>query len=201
MGCEGCELFPPPAQILHWLDQCLSELGIWPQGTSRQIFRDFIAHTFSAIESPSLGHSSALTTTNLWHLRAEFCTVVRERLGATASAAADRIMAASITCYAAKLHLNKAKSIVNPKRGANKGYAPTFERVTRFDGRAWQAARASDLCGALRPDKPWLDGCRRLIFVSDMGDAFSRDGDFGFWQTRSLHQFDQPRVKTMSGYG
>lgn len=55
----------------------------------------------------------------------------------------------------------------------HKGFAPTFEEVTEFPGRMAQAAAWSDLTGKDRPDKPWLNGRPRMIFVSDMSDAFS----------------------------
>lgn len=70
----------------------------------------------------------------------------------------------SFKCYAGRIHL---------VRGGRKGYAPMFEEVTKFPGRMLAMARASDLRGRLRPDKSWLNGTRRLIFVSDMGDALS----------------------------
>src|SRR3712207_7534850 len=42
-----------------------------------------------------------------------------------------------------------------------------------FPGRMAEAALWSDLTGTDRPDKPWLNGMPRLIFISDMGDALS----------------------------
>jgi protein gp37 len=41
-------------------------------------------------------------------------------------------------------------------------------------GRAFAtAARWRDLTGTARPEKPWLDGQPRLIFLNDMGDTFT----------------------------
>lgn len=68
------------------------------------------------------------------------------------------------TCYAGKLH---------DLRAGHAGYAPRFEDVTPFPGRTAKAARLRDLTGTARPEKPWLDGQPRLIFVSDMGDSLS----------------------------
>jgi protein gp37 len=42
------------------------------------------------------------------------------------------------------------------------------------------AARWSDLTGTDRPDKPWLNGHPRMVFISDMGDALSRGVPFEF---------------------
>lgn len=74
-------------------------------------------------------------------------------------------------CYAGTLHQRFG--------GATPGYAPKFEIVTNFPGRMAKAAAWSDLMGLKREAsgdrfaKPWLDGYRRLIFVSDMGDSLS----------------------------
>ena len=70
------------------------------------------------------------------------------------------------TCYAGILHMRFG--------GVTKGYAPTFEDVTEFPGRMADAARWKDLSGQKRPDKPWLNGLPRLIFVSDMSDSLSK---------------------------
>jgi len=74
-------------------------------------------------------------------------------------------------CYAGTIHKIRA---------GNPGYAEAFLQPKTFAGRAAKAARWSDLRGKARPDKPWLNGLPRLIFVSDMGDALSRDVPFEF---------------------
>jgi protein gp37 len=76
------------------------------------------------------------------------------------------------TCYAGVLHLRYGKN--------NKGFASTFEDVTHYPGRMEKAARWSDLTGTNRPDKPWLNGMPRLIFVSDMSDSLSKNVPFEF---------------------
>lgn len=180
MGCGGCELFPPASKILEQLDIVLGKLGPWAPGTSKVVYKHLIEAAYAAIHSPLEGHSKALTTTNLWHLRFEFCKQVAERLSKRGAHASEQAINSAVTCYAAKLHLNKAQSIAKPTRGFNPGYAPVFEAVTSFSGRVKEAARLSDLRDASREDKPWLDGLPRHIFISDMGDAFSRASDFSF---------------------
>jgi protein gp37 len=59
-------------------------------------------------------------------------------------------------------------------------YAPTFTEVRLAPGRMAPAAGCSDLTGASRPDRPWLDGMPRMIFVSDMSDALSKDVPFEY---------------------
>lgn len=76
------------------------------------------------------------------------------------------------SCYAGILHMRFG--------GATKGYAPSFEDVTLFPGRMAEAARWSDLRGKDRPDKPWLNGLPRLIFVSDMSDSLSKVVTFDY---------------------
>lgn len=62
----------------------------------------------------------------------------------------------------------------------SKGFPPVFEIVTPFPGRMEKASRWKDLAGTERPDKPWLEGLSRLIFVSDMGDSLSAAVPFDF---------------------
>jgi protein gp37 len=72
-------------------------------------------------------------------------------------------------CYAGKLHEARlAKSL--PAL-----YAENFQEVRLAPGRMMDAARWPDLRGKQRPDKPWLNGLPRMIFVGDMGDFGSRD--------------------------
>ena len=74
-------------------------------------------------------------------------------------------------CYAGSLH---------KIRGGNPGYADEFLIPKTFAGRMATAARWSDMRGKPHPGKPWLDGQPRIVFVSDMGDALSRDVPFPF---------------------
>jgi len=58
-------------------------------------------------------------------------------------------------------------------RGPLKGWPAAFDQPTIFPGRIATAARRRDLTGTARPEKPWLDGMPRVIFVNDMGDTFT----------------------------
>lgn len=70
-------------------------------------------------------------------------------------------------CYAGNFHETRlAKSL--PLL-----YAPDFSEVRLIPGRLTKSLRCMDLTGRDRPDKPWLNGRRRKIFVGDMGDIFS----------------------------
>lgn len=81
-------------------------------------------------------------------------------------------------CYAGMLHRRFG--------GATRGYSPTFEEITYWPGRMEEAARWRDLRGMKRPDKPWLDGLPRLIFVSDMSDALSSEVPFEFLENEII---------------
>lgn len=72
------------------------------------------------------------------------------------------------TCYAGTLHESRlAKSL--PEK-----YAASFFDVRMIPGRMAKAASWSDMRGKDRPEKPWLNGYPRTIFVGDMGDVLSR---------------------------
>jgi len=71
-------------------------------------------------------------------------------------------------CYAGNIQEDRlAKSLPHL-------YAENFQEVRLVPGRMMQAAGWSDLTGKIRPDKPWLNGKPRMVFVGDMGDFFSR---------------------------
>lgn len=77
-------------------------------------------------------------------------------------------------CYAGAIHEGRlAKSLPDL-------YAPDFTEVRLVPGRMARMAGARDLTGTARPDKPWLDGMPRTIFVGDMADLFSRAVPFEF---------------------
>lgn len=171
MGCGGCELFPSPGEILPKLDGTIREHApSWKDGSAKTVFKSQITAVYNAIAEPGPGHRNAVTTTNLWHFRESFVSAVRETAGLDAAEAARGTLAREVTCYAAKLHLNKGASLLNPDRQVNEGYAATFEQLRQYPGRVEEASRWSDLKGTADPDRPWIDGLPRLIFVSDMGD-------------------------------
>lgn len=71
-------------------------------------------------------------------------------------------------CYAGILHESRLAKSCPDK------YAASFSEVRMIPGRLSAAANWPDLSGVERPDKPWLNGRRRHIFVGDMGDFMSR---------------------------
>lgn len=73
-------------------------------------------------------------------------------------------------CYAGQIHTRF--------QGTNPGYPRPFEEAEPKPGRMAEAAKWPDLRGRygaeLRPDKPWLGGLPRMIFIGDMADNLSR---------------------------
>lgn len=77
-------------------------------------------------------------------------------------------------CYAGNFHEQRlAKSLPHL-------YATRFTEVRLAPGRMAKAAAWPDLTGTFRPDKPWLDGMPRTVFVGDMADLFSLAVPFEF---------------------
>ena len=54
-----------------------------------------------------------------------------------------------------------------------KGWPKSFTQPEFFEGRLEQALRWPDLTGTDRPDKPWLNGMPRVVFLCDLGDIFA----------------------------
>ena len=76
------------------------------------------------------------------------------------------------SCYAGVLTDNRG--------GKVKGYPDRFDQITLFPGRMAKAALMPEAVTNPCPAKPWLDGCRYLWFVNDMGDALSNGVPFEF---------------------
>lgn len=191
MGCGGCELFLPPGEILADIDQAVALTGT--AINSKAIFKSLVDDCFLRIPDPGPEFKRVVNTTNLWLLRERFVEQVSREYGTAAGDAAGFVIRRAVPCYAAKLHLNKGVSIVNPSRIPHKGYAPTFEKVTQFKGRMMKAARLKDLLGSADPVRPWKDGLPRMIFVSDMGDALSARGDFNYLKSELMPAIQSER--------
>lgn len=69
------------------------------------------------------------------------------------------------TCYAA--------GMINRFGSGSAGHPDRFDRPEIYPYRLVEACGWPDLTGTDRPDKPWLDGYPRCVFVDDMGDTFT----------------------------
>ncbi len=68
------------------------------------------------------------------------------------------------TCYAAAL---------TRLHGGNPGWPVSFDTPQLFPDRLRAALRWPDLTGKERPEKPWLNGYPRIVFVDDLGDTWT----------------------------
>jgi protein gp37 len=171
MGCDGCELFPTHSGLIKTIRTFLQEANV-KCGT----------HVDQVLQS----EMKTLTVTDVYHSRRRIAASLlqadiplgqpqHKQVEALARAVADEFR-----CYAAILHLRHGKDINKPDKRTNPGYARIFEEVKQFRGRVVQTAKLRDLRGTVRPEKPWLDGSRRLIFMSDMGDLLSKAISFEY---------------------
>jgi protein gp37 len=78
------------------------------------------------------------------------------------------------TCYAKKVHEFRLARNFPDK------YDADFRVVRLIPVRLQEAARWKDLRGVERPNKPWLNGKPRHVFISDMSDALSEDVPFEY---------------------
>jgi len=176
MGCDGCELWPTNKGL---------QLGVVKELQAQ--FPESPSSSFKMIVADAMKDYPA---TELWKHQDAIIKIIFAGLPASIKSAANpKSVISKITgaykepfkCYAGRLHL---------VRGGNKGYAPAFETVTEFAAKCHDLARATDLKGKPRIGrsrktksgkvippihKTWLNGLPRLIFVSDMGDALSKD--------------------------
>lgn len=198
MGCGGCELYPTSSKIIRNVANAVNQAQPNAGETAASVKHDFewlIADAFQHEANTHPGHTNRVDTTNLWHLREGYRSIVAVRHGTAAADAAMDAMRKSVTCYAAFLHLNKGSNILDRQgirpgkdrqRAVATGYAPRFEMPTRFPGRVLSMARMKDLLGQPREGAPWKERLPRMVFVSDMGDAFTRRSDFEFLQSDTM---------------
>lgn len=159
MGCDGCELWPTIPQLV--------ETMVATAETPREKQR--IKAEFSG-----------LLPSDVYHRRAEFAARFSQTSMRHSIEKIEQAIKASFCCYAGQLHLFRGEDDTKPWKKTNSGYAPKFEKPKLFPGRTAAAAAWRDLSGLERPDAPWKKTLPRLIFVSDMGDALSKEIPFEY---------------------
>lgn len=196
MGCGGCELRKSPDAITSLINTALQGVGIVIN--SRKYYEDIIAGVVAGREVPE-HYDTSVTTTNIIRLAGLFgCRLDAEFPDhQDLTQLVKKVIADATPCYAGALHdrrgyhildingtrTDSSGQIAKEPRKVNPGYAPTFESLTRFPGRMADAAKLPDLLGQTNPSTPWSDGLARMIFVSDMGDAFTSPADFDFLES------------------
>jgi protein gp37 len=164
MGCNGCELYPTLAKVRAVLTGILTTNNAPPGKLTEAI------------------HS--LTERGQQEVYLEIETIALE-LASIAEpdpnprqsaliAEIEKRVSDLYSCYASQIHRYANRN------GNHKGYAYPFEAPKLFAGRVEKIARMPSPTDEENLSKPWLRGFRRLIFVSDMGDALSHQVSFDF---------------------
>ncbi len=172
MGCNGCELWPTMPQIITTLVRLITRFSDIP----RDQIRSHVVSLINEYEAPSEVTRDAEEL--IQRLRKQFVTVPADKL--------LEAVKGLFRCYAGILTMRWGGRSAQDISVKERGYPPVFEKTTKFPGRMAKTARAANLHGTDRPDKPWLNGCARLIFVSDMGDALSKEIDFDYLKTEII---------------
>jgi len=87
----------------------------------------------------------------------------------------------------------------------NKGYPKDFRKPELFLHRLDEVFRWKDLTGTDRPDKPWLNGMPRVVFLNDLGETFDpqlpedwlvkpHDWPDGTFRSCMVRMFDSPHI-------
>lgn len=89
-----------------------------------------------------------------------------------------------IKCY--------AKTLTDRYAGVNRGWPEAFEKPKIFMDRLPKVISWPDLTGTDRPEKPWLNGLPRIVFLNDMGDTFTRGLPSDWFNTVTPHLINSP---------
>lgn len=160
MGCDGCELWPTPAKVI-------AEIGKVLEKGSRQRREQIMATAKTVVNGRD--------TSEIYSAREEIansiCGGLNEPLPNNRANEIIDVIRRQCKCYAGML---------GTFRGGQKGYAESFSTPKLFPGRMADAARWGVPTARDSVGKPWIKGLRRLIFVSDMGDALSNSISFKY---------------------
>ena len=171
MGCTGCELWPSRSKIIVILRELLPPLTLSTQeevnGHLVQIFGD-------------------RSTSEVYRDREEIADNLAKKLDLSRYGREQVIDAIrrECKCYAGFLGSNRA---------GNKGHADNFDEPKMFPGRMAEAANWGEPTAKQIEDKSWLAGLRRLIFVSDMGDALSKGIPFEYLHQEIIESVNSPK--------
>ena len=172
-GCNGCPLWPSPAE--------------------------FMAIIAGMILERSPGLKRAAVTARLRELWDEnLVPSRRQHVGSVVSAAfcelAPQVPSKTVAAIMAglPLRLRCYSGHATARFQGEKGWPISFDVPTLFPGRMAEAAAWREPTDADRADKPWLRGARRIIFVSDMGDALSDSVPFDYLEREIVNNVASP---------
>ncbi len=161
-GCDGCPLWPSVPGL---------EVSITNEVARRRPAADRPAIR-SRIQELVTVHHGPRRITQAEHVLHDALTEFAPDLAKREGEAARREIKSAFRCYAGVMSQRFA--------GTNPGYPANFDIAQKFRGRTAASARLGPPTTAEIADKPWMAGMKRLIFVSDMGDALSAGIDFPY---------------------
>jgi len=170
MGCDGCELWPGKAQVVAGIHNEI-ELS---SSLSGEPLRSVIRRALDNRQMSDIYGDRKLVANEIAsvfnlsdRVRQKVVDVVRQ----------------NAKCYA---------GLLSSFRAGHNGYADKFESPKLYPGRLADAAKWGPPTEMEIADKPWLIGFRRLIFVSDMGDALSKNIPFKYLHREIIENVSSP---------
>ena len=164
MGCDGCELWPAAAQINAETARVIETMRRDSTPMQEQEIRELVRAVVND-----------RTTSELYKDRDALADQLTQvfRLPSSARQQLIDVTRKACKCYAGLLGKNRA---------GRKGYADRFESPKLYLGRMAIAAEWNAPSQKEQAEKPWLQRTPRMIFISDMGDALSKDVPFEYLQ-------------------
>ncbi|MDB6035318.1 MAG: Bacteriophage protein gp37 [Verrucomicrobiales bacterium] len=156
-GCDGCELWSSPAVIIQAIVERLAALA----GLSQEELKERVP-----------GVVGRRDTSAIYKYRLVLAKRITGQKSGPAFETVVDVIREKAKCYAGLLGTNRA---------GVKGYVDQFEVPKLFPGRMAEAASWESPTNTELHEKAWLKGIPwRLIFISDMGDALSKNVPFQY---------------------
>lgn len=140
MGCDGCELFPKPAQIVKAIREDLASAGLRVS-----------AAVSETIASGVLGKVASEVYHGRKKLAAEVLAAAADGKNHVSKARLTKLaraIANPFVCYAGILHLRHGQDPNKPDKRTNKGYAPCSNR-SLVSPDEWQRPPPGPTCADL----------------------------------------------------
>lgn len=176
-GCDGCPLWPAEGVVRAWFHNRVQNIGVPVDVENAAWGASFGAdrrmRAIDAVKQLAVRATSIVGQQHRSDLLREIDEMFR--------------------CYA---------GVAYRRFGGGKGFARSFDVVEEKPGRMAEAAGWGPPRHSEEVLKPWLVGCPRIIFVSDMSDALSEGISFEYLEReRSSLQWKRPRGDVMRGSG
>ncbi|MCH7225116.1 DUF5131 family protein [Haloferula sp. A504] len=176
VGCDGCELWPHPSEIIPGL---VSGIG-----------QRISMHADELRTRVERVLASYQTGTSILHARYQIIDRLNEEFPKIHYSWFERWILEPFRCFAGVKIADHDSRFVASNATGDKERLPIFENVTPMPGRMENASLWSDLRGQARGGKPWLSNLSRTILISSMGDALSEAIPFSFLSEEIIHNVD-----------